>query len=259
MLFIYNTFLWKASLAHISGWIFSNGSVGFSQVFATDLDGGLNGLIQYSIVSGNQAEAFQIDSQSGVITTSAVSDYESTRSYRWVQVHASYSGCSTCFLPILLLWLSFQCKLSSRSCFCFWTSLWSSLGHIKIVLEIIFCSEKVIKLVLKFDVFVALLNTKWETFKWQCLWKVYWTTVPLCGVTAFIKNKDWMTFFFNSLFFCVWKHSPVIRVLTVVLYSNKNDLIKSTCSTFQTFALNPRDAQACQTSMKERITVLHVS
>ncbi|XP_029412632.1 protocadherin-23 isoform X2 [Nannospalax galili] len=52
-----------------------------TQVFATDLDGGLNGLIQYSIVSGNQGEVFQIDSQSGVVTTSAILDYESTISY----------------------------------------------------------------------------------------------------------------------------------------------------------------------------------
>ncbi|ERE89900.1 protocadherin-16-like protein [Cricetulus griseus] len=51
------------------------------QVFATDLDGGLNSLIEYSIVSGNPAEVFQIDSMSGVITTDSVLDYESTDSY----------------------------------------------------------------------------------------------------------------------------------------------------------------------------------
>ncbi|XP_075806754.1 protocadherin-23 [Microtus pennsylvanicus] len=51
------------------------------QVFATDSDGGLNSLIEYSIVSGNQAEAFQIDALSGVITTDSILDYESTHSY----------------------------------------------------------------------------------------------------------------------------------------------------------------------------------
>ncbi|XP_051013318.1 protocadherin-23 [Acomys russatus] len=51
------------------------------QVFATDLDGGLNSLIEYSIVAGNQAEAFQIDELSGVITTNSMLDYESTHPY----------------------------------------------------------------------------------------------------------------------------------------------------------------------------------
>ncbi|XP_052585979.1 protocadherin-23 [Peromyscus californicus insignis] len=52
-----------------------------TQVFATDLDGGLNSLLEYSIVSGNQGEAFQIDALSGVITTESSLDYESTHSY----------------------------------------------------------------------------------------------------------------------------------------------------------------------------------
>ncbi|KAM5230037.1 protocadherin-23 [Hipposideros larvatus] len=51
------------------------------QVFATDLDKGLNGLIEYSIVSGNQGEAFQIDALSGVITANGVLDYELTNAY----------------------------------------------------------------------------------------------------------------------------------------------------------------------------------
>ncbi|CAO2612757.1 DCHS2, partial [Lemmus lemmus] len=51
------------------------------QVFATDLDGGLNSAIEYSIISGNQAEVFQIDALSGVITADSILDYESTHSY----------------------------------------------------------------------------------------------------------------------------------------------------------------------------------
>ncbi|KAL1777596.1 protocadherin-23 isoform X1 [Sigmodon hispidus] len=51
------------------------------QVFATDLDSGLNSQIEYSIISGNQDEAFQIDALSGVITTKSMLDYESTNFY----------------------------------------------------------------------------------------------------------------------------------------------------------------------------------
>ncbi|XP_021103522.1 protocadherin-23 isoform X1 [Heterocephalus glaber] len=51
------------------------------QVTASDPDSGLNGRVEYSIVSGNQGEAFQIDALSGVLTTSALLDHESTKSY----------------------------------------------------------------------------------------------------------------------------------------------------------------------------------
>ncbi|XP_062055036.1 protocadherin-23 [Lepus europaeus] len=51
------------------------------QVFATDLDSGLNGLLEYSLVSGNHEEVFQIDALSGVVTTRVVLDYESSSSY----------------------------------------------------------------------------------------------------------------------------------------------------------------------------------
>ncbi|EHH26253.1 hypothetical protein EGK_16172 [Macaca mulatta] len=61
------------------------------QVFATDLDSGLNGLIEYSILSGNQEEAFQIDALSGVITTKAILDYEHTSSYSLI-VQATDKG-----------------------------------------------------------------------------------------------------------------------------------------------------------------------
>ncbi|XP_062963422.1 protocadherin-23 isoform X2 [Cynocephalus volans] len=61
------------------------------QVFATDLDSGLNGLIEYSILSGNQEETFQIDALSGVITTTAIMDYELASSYSLI-VQATDKG-----------------------------------------------------------------------------------------------------------------------------------------------------------------------
>ncbi|XP_068961687.1 protocadherin-23 [Petaurus breviceps papuanus] len=61
------------------------------QVFAVDLDSGLNGQIEYSVLSGNQDEAFQIDAVSGVIATNAILDYELTNSYSLV-VQAADKG-----------------------------------------------------------------------------------------------------------------------------------------------------------------------
>ncbi|KAM8765246.1 protocadherin-23 isoform 2-T2 [Rhynchonycteris naso] len=61
------------------------------QVFATDLDSGFNGLIEYSILSGNKAQAFQIDPLSGVITANGILDYEFTNSYSLI-VQATDKG-----------------------------------------------------------------------------------------------------------------------------------------------------------------------
>ncbi|XP_075400907.1 protocadherin-23 [Tenrec ecaudatus] len=61
------------------------------QVSATDPDGGLNGLLKYSIISGNQGDMFQIDDLSGVITTNGMMDYESTSSYSFL-VQATDAG-----------------------------------------------------------------------------------------------------------------------------------------------------------------------
>ncbi|NWX13864.1 PCD23 protein, partial [Aegotheles bennettii] len=52
------------------------------QVFATDLDAGLNGETEYSILSGNENAAFLIDSAQGVLATNTVLDHENTSSYR---------------------------------------------------------------------------------------------------------------------------------------------------------------------------------
>uniref|UniRef100_H2ZZL6 Protocadherin-16 n=1 Tax=Latimeria chalumnae TaxID=7897 RepID=H2ZZL6_LATCH len=54
------------------------------QVFATDPDSGLNGQIEYSIISGNQNEAFLIDSVRGILATNAILDREIVSSYRLV-------------------------------------------------------------------------------------------------------------------------------------------------------------------------------
>ncbi|XP_078301800.1 protocadherin-23 [Panthera onca] len=61
------------------------------QVFATDLDSGLNGLIEYSILSGNQGDAFHMDALSGVVTANAILDYEFTNSYSLI-VQATDKG-----------------------------------------------------------------------------------------------------------------------------------------------------------------------
>ncbi|KFQ08991.1 Protocadherin-23, partial [Leptosomus discolor] len=52
------------------------------QVFATDLDSGLNGETEYSILSGNENAAFVIDSARGILETNTALDHEDTSSYR---------------------------------------------------------------------------------------------------------------------------------------------------------------------------------
>ncbi|NWQ87589.1 PCD23 protein, partial [Burhinus bistriatus] len=52
------------------------------QVFATDLDSGLNGEAEYSILSGNENATFLIDSARGILATNTVLDHENTSSYR---------------------------------------------------------------------------------------------------------------------------------------------------------------------------------
>ncbi|NWH19268.1 PCD23 protein, partial [Grus americana] len=52
------------------------------QVFANDLDSGLNGETEYSILSGNENAAFLIDSARGILATNTVLDHENTSSYR---------------------------------------------------------------------------------------------------------------------------------------------------------------------------------
>nr|DBA29023.1 TPA: hypothetical protein GDO54_009293 [Pyxicephalus adspersus] len=54
------------------------------QVFATDADSGPNGQIDYSLVDGNENQAFLVDPRRGIITTNAILDREIKSSYRLV-------------------------------------------------------------------------------------------------------------------------------------------------------------------------------
>ncbi|NWY76548.1 PCD23 protein, partial [Erithacus rubecula] len=62
------------------------------QVFATDLDSGLNGEIEYSVLSGNENATFLIDSARGILATNTDLDYENTSSYRFLVLLASDHG-----------------------------------------------------------------------------------------------------------------------------------------------------------------------
>ncbi|XP_045904089.1 protocadherin-23 isoform X2 [Micropterus dolomieu] len=54
------------------------------QVFASDADSGINGQVEYSIVSGNLNEAFILDSVRGILATNLLLDREITASYKLV-------------------------------------------------------------------------------------------------------------------------------------------------------------------------------
>ncbi|NXL83195.1 PCD23 protein, partial [Alectura lathami] len=54
------------------------------QIFATDIDSGLNGETEYSILSGNENATFLIDSARGTLATNTVLNHENTSSYRFV-------------------------------------------------------------------------------------------------------------------------------------------------------------------------------
>lgn len=54
------------------------------QIFATDLDSGLNGETEYSILSGNENATFLMDSARGILATNTILNRENTSSYRFV-------------------------------------------------------------------------------------------------------------------------------------------------------------------------------
>ncbi|KAM9857018.1 protocadherin-23 [Aulostomus maculatus] len=54
------------------------------QVFASDADSGINGQIEFSIVSGNHNDAFVLDSVRGILATNVLLDREITPSYKLV-------------------------------------------------------------------------------------------------------------------------------------------------------------------------------
>ncbi|NWW10990.1 PCD23 protein, partial [Oreocharis arfaki] len=62
------------------------------QVFASDLDSGLDGETEYSILSGNENATFLIDSVRGILATNTGLDYENTSSYRFLVLLASDRG-----------------------------------------------------------------------------------------------------------------------------------------------------------------------
>lgn len=62
--------------------VFLNAVFIFLQVFASDADSGLNGQIEYSIVSGDPNEAFILDSVRGILATNILLDREITPSYK---------------------------------------------------------------------------------------------------------------------------------------------------------------------------------
>ncbi|NXI75689.1 PCD23 protein, partial [Rhipidura dahli] len=67
-----------------SVWEGQSPKIDIIQVFATDLDSGLNGETEYSILSGNENATFLIDSTRGILATNTGLDYENTSSYRFV-------------------------------------------------------------------------------------------------------------------------------------------------------------------------------
>lgn len=68
----------------------------FLQVFASDADSGINGQIEYSIVSGNPNKSFILDSVRGILATNALLDREITPSYKYVTLIYILNVCK-CF------------------------------------------------------------------------------------------------------------------------------------------------------------------
>ncbi|XP_037992548.1 protocadherin-23-like [Motacilla alba alba] len=86
-----NTPKFEQSYYKASIWEGQSPKTDIIQVFATDLDSGLNGETEYSIVSGNENATFIIDSARGILATDTGLDYENVSSYRLV-VQAADKG-----------------------------------------------------------------------------------------------------------------------------------------------------------------------
>nr|XP_033796923.1 protocadherin-23 isoform X2 [Geotrypetes seraphini] len=76
------------------------------QVFVTDIDCEINGQIEYSIISGNENEAFFIDPLQGILSTNAILDCEICSSYRLVlqatdRGHPRLSSTSTIEIQVM--------------------------------------------------------------------------------------------------------------------------------------------------------------
>ncbi|NWZ95637.1 PCD23 protein, partial [Nesospiza acunhae] len=87
-----NTPKFEQSYYKASIWEGQSHKTDIIQVFATDLDSGLNGETEYSIVSGNENATFLIDSARGILATNTGLDYENASSYRFLVLLASDRG-----------------------------------------------------------------------------------------------------------------------------------------------------------------------
>ncbi|XP_072240912.1 protocadherin-23 [Leuresthes tenuis] len=79
-----NAPLFEHSSYRTSVWEGQVHSTYIMQVFASDADSGVNGQIEYSILSGNNNEAFILDSVRGILATNVLLDREITSSYKLV-------------------------------------------------------------------------------------------------------------------------------------------------------------------------------
>ncbi|XP_035180245.1 protocadherin-23 [Oxyura jamaicensis] len=77
----YKTLVWEGQTAKTD----------IIRIFATDLDSGMNGETEYSILSGNENATFLIDSARGILATNTILNRENTSSYRLV-VQAADKG-----------------------------------------------------------------------------------------------------------------------------------------------------------------------
>ncbi|XP_075318484.1 protocadherin-23 [Odontesthes bonariensis] len=77
-----NAPLFEHSSYRTSVWEGQVHSTYIMQVFASDADSGVNGQIEYSILSGNNNDAFILDSVRGILATNVLLDREITSSYK---------------------------------------------------------------------------------------------------------------------------------------------------------------------------------
>ena len=179
----------KSSLSPSHSQSLSNGRVASSQVFAVDLDSGMNGLTEYSILSGNQGETFHIDAQSGVITANGVLDYELTSSYRSVLDSDPFAHVFCLLRTELLLWPCYGllCKIRCKMCRRLIQPVvtlsihWRSLSKCLLFGKGDYTRTSVSLAVLSFCEFLMLLNTKWETFKKTVFAKCLLNNRALCN------------------------------------------------------------------------------
>lgn len=70
----------------LTGGLINTDHIPYFQVFASDADSGMNGQMEYSIVSGNHNDAFILDSVRGILATNVLLDREITPSYKYAKL-----------------------------------------------------------------------------------------------------------------------------------------------------------------------------